>query len=81
MALYTAKNQGRNRAIGIAAAQATDEAALVRMEEDFDQAWTDGRVSLLQQAGPGGMDGAAAAGGPPPGERANQDNVGQPTAA
>lgn len=52
MALYTAKNQGRNRAVGISAAQAADAAGLLRVEDDFDQAWTDGRITLLRQAGP-----------------------------
>ncbi len=52
MALYTAKNQGRNRAIGIASAQAEDSAALLALEADFDLAWREGRLSLLRLAGP-----------------------------
>jgi diguanylate cyclase (GGDEF)-like protein len=52
MALYTAKNQGRNRAIGIHAAQAQDDAALRAIEADFDQAWQDARVTLQTTAGP-----------------------------
>lgn len=58
MALYTAKNQGRNRAVGISAARADDAAALARIEDDFDQAWTDGRVTLLRQTGPVAAEGA-----------------------
>jgi predicted signal transduction protein with EAL and GGDEF domain len=53
MALYTAKNQGRNRAVGIAAVQATDAPALAGTEADFDQAWQEGRVTLRRTTGPG----------------------------
>jgi diguanylate cyclase (GGDEF)-like protein len=59
MALYTAKNQGRNRAVGIAAAQVADAAALAWLEQDFDQAWTQGHITLLQQPGPGAPDAAS----------------------
>jgi diguanylate cyclase (GGDEF)-like protein len=52
MALYTAKSQGRNRAVGIVSATAADAATLRRIEADFDQNWRDGRVALLQTAGP-----------------------------
>ena len=52
MALYTAKNQGRNRAIGIGAVRAADAQALRAVEEGFDQAWHDGRVSLTRSHGP-----------------------------
>jgi len=52
MALYTAKNQGRNRAVGISSATAASRAALREIEADFDKAWHDGRVSLLQTPGP-----------------------------
>ena len=52
MALYTAKNQGRNRAVGIASASASSREALHEIESDFDRAWHEGRVTLLQTAGP-----------------------------
>ncbi len=53
MALYTAKNQGRNRAVGIDAVQAGDAQTLASTEADFDQAWQEGRVTLRRIAGPG----------------------------
>jgi diguanylate cyclase (GGDEF)-like protein len=52
MALYMAKNQGRNRAGGIVAAQASDPHALRGIEADFDRAWHDGRVTLKVAPGP-----------------------------
>lgn len=52
MALYTAKNQGRNCAVGIHQAQAADADALRALETDFDQARLEGRVALDQLAGP-----------------------------
>jgi diguanylate cyclase (GGDEF)-like protein len=52
MALYTAKNQGRNRAVGIVAAQAAADAELRRIEADFDRAWHEGRVTLKVAPGP-----------------------------
>lgn len=52
MALYTAKNQGRNRAVGIVSATATDGAELLALETDFEQAWREDRIALLRQAGP-----------------------------
>ena len=52
MALYTAKNQGRNRAIGITSAAAIDGVELLALETHFDQAWREGRVQLLRLAGP-----------------------------
>ncbi len=53
MALYTAKSQGRNRAIGIAGLQAqADAATLVRVEADFERAWHDGLLRLAVQPGP-----------------------------
>ena len=52
MALYTAKNQGRNRAVGIATARADDHEALRAIEAGFDQAWQDGRISLNRSVGP-----------------------------
>jgi hypothetical protein len=54
MALYTAKSQGRNRAVGVVSASAADAATLRAIEADFDQNWRDGRVTLLQTAGPSG---------------------------
>jgi diguanylate cyclase (GGDEF)-like protein len=52
MALYTAKGQGRNRAVGVTAARADEDAALQRIEADFEQAWNDGRITLLRTPGP-----------------------------
>jgi diguanylate cyclase (GGDEF)-like protein len=52
MALYTAKNQGRNRAVGIAAARAANPPELRGIEADFDRAWHDGRVTLKIAPGP-----------------------------
>jgi diguanylate cyclase (GGDEF)-like protein len=52
MALCMAKSQGRNRAVGIVSALAADAATLRVIEADFDQGWRDGRVTLLQTAGP-----------------------------
>ncbi|HJV62620.1 MAG TPA: GGDEF domain-containing protein [Albitalea sp.] len=53
MALYTAKSQGRNRAVGLASATAADDASLRAIESDFERAWHEGRVTLRQTAGPG----------------------------
>ncbi len=55
MALYTAKSQGRNRAVGIAGldpAAASDPASLGRVEADFERAWQDGLLRLVIQPGP-----------------------------
>ena len=52
MALYTAKNQGRNRAIGIASASAVDGVELLALESSFDRAWREGRIQLLRLPGP-----------------------------
>lgn len=52
MALYTAKNQGRNRAIGITSTTARDRDALRDVEADFERAWNEGRVTLMQTEGP-----------------------------
>jgi len=61
MALYTAKNQGRNRAVGIVSTTAASAEALRGIEADFDQAWRDGRVTLLQTPGPEARDNLRAA--------------------
>ena len=53
MALYTAKSQGRNRAVGLASASACDGPTLRAIEGDFERAWHEGRVTLRQTAGPG----------------------------
>ena len=58
MALYTAKNQGRNRAVGITSTTASSREALRGIEADFDLAWRDGRVTLLQTPGPELRDGS-----------------------
>jgi diguanylate cyclase (GGDEF)-like protein len=52
MALYTAKSQGRNRAVGIAGLRAPHREALREVESNFERAWTDGRVDLKLTAGP-----------------------------
>jgi predicted signal transduction protein with EAL and GGDEF domain len=52
MALYTAKNQGRNRAVGIVAAEAPAVPALQLIEADFDRAWHEGKVMLRVAPGP-----------------------------
>ncbi len=54
MALYTAKSQGRNRAVGIAQVEADSPAALRAVEADFERAWVDGRVQLRVDVGPPG---------------------------
>jgi diguanylate cyclase (GGDEF)-like protein len=53
MALYTAKSQGRNRAIGLVSASASDTQSLRAIESDFDRAWHEGRVTLRSTPGPG----------------------------
>lgn len=52
MVLYTAKAQGRNRAVGIATVDAQDAAALLEIEADFDAACHSQRVRLLHIPGP-----------------------------
>lgn len=52
MALYTAKAQGRNRAMGIASVNAADSSALVQIEADFDAACSSDRVALRAVLGP-----------------------------
>lgn len=52
MALYTAKGQGRNRAIGVLASAAKDDAELRFVEADFDRAWHEGRLTLQRSLGP-----------------------------
>jgi diguanylate cyclase (GGDEF)-like protein len=52
MALYTAKNQGRNRAVGIVAARAPAAPELREIEADFDRPWHEGRVTLKVAPGP-----------------------------
>lgn len=61
MALYTAKNQGRNRAVGITSSTAATPEALRDVEADFDRAWHEGRVTLLQTPGPEVRDNVRAA--------------------
>ena len=60
MALYTAKSQGRNRAIGISGAAATDNVGLMALESDFDRAWREGHIQLLRLTGPEAEAGAGA---------------------
>lgn len=52
MALYSAKSQGRNLALGIASVTAQDGAALRAVEADFELAWQEGRVALTRTPGP-----------------------------
>jgi diguanylate cyclase (GGDEF)-like protein len=52
MALYLAKSEGRNRAVGIAAASAPSAEALRAIDDDFDGARRDGRVTLTETVGP-----------------------------
>ena len=52
MALYTAKNQGRNNAMGIGKASAQDNRELLALEADFDLARSEGRVTLERLNGP-----------------------------
>ena len=52
MALYTAKSQGRNKSVGIVAAEASAEPALMNIEADFERAWQEGRVTLKIAPGP-----------------------------
>ncbi|HSW05355.1 GGDEF domain-containing protein [Aquabacterium sp.] len=52
MALYTAKSQGRNRAVGIVQADAADAEGLRQLEGDFERAWREGQVSLRIDTGP-----------------------------
>jgi len=59
MALYTAKSQGRNRAVGLVSASASDAQSLRAIERDFERAWHEGRVSLRQTPGPGAPDAPA----------------------
>ncbi|HEX2012403.1 MAG TPA: GGDEF domain-containing protein, partial [Roseateles sp.] len=52
MALYSAKAQGRNCAIGIVTVDARDVETLLQIEADFDAACSSERVSLRHIAGP-----------------------------
>jgi len=51
MALYLAKSQGRNRAVGIEHADAADAEGLRALERDFERAATEGRVLLCVDLG------------------------------
>jgi diguanylate cyclase (GGDEF)-like protein len=52
MALFTAKNEGRNRAVGITSTSAASIEALRAVEAEFEQACHDGRVTLVHAHGP-----------------------------
>jgi diguanylate cyclase (GGDEF)-like protein len=52
MALYAAKSQGRNLALGIRSAVARDDAGLRALEADFELAWQEGRATLKRLPGP-----------------------------
>jgi diguanylate cyclase (GGDEF)-like protein len=66
MALYTAKSQGRNCAVGIVDVQAADGAGLRALEADFERAWSEGRMRLRIDRGPPAPTAAATAMPPPP---------------
>ena len=53
MALYSAKGQGRHRAVGIVGCDAANPATLRDVEADFERAWQDGRLRLRTDLGPG----------------------------
>jgi len=53
MALYSAKGQGRHRAVGIVDCDASNPATLRDVEADFERAWQDGRLRLRTDLGPG----------------------------
>ena len=52
MALYTAKTQGRNRAIGIGSAHVREAGQVREIEADFEQARQNGQVELQEILGP-----------------------------
>ncbi|WP_396269359.1 diguanylate cyclase [Ideonella sp.] len=52
MALYLAKSQGRNQALGLAAVQAETPEALAEIEADFESATRLGKAQLQSLAGP-----------------------------
>ena len=52
MALYLAKSQGRNQALGLAAVQAETPEALAEIESDFESATRLGKAQLQSLAGP-----------------------------
>jgi len=52
MVLYTAKAQGRNQAVGLAAVDARDATVLSEIEADFDAACRSQRVRLQHIPGP-----------------------------
>jgi diguanylate cyclase (GGDEF)-like protein len=52
MALYVAKSQGRNRAVGLRAVAAAGADALRAIEADFERACGEGRVTLEVTTGP-----------------------------
>jgi len=52
MALYIAKSQGRNRAVGLAAIAASGADELRSVEADFERAWSEGRITLTVTPGP-----------------------------
>jgi hypothetical protein len=52
MVLYKAKAEGRNRAVGIAAVDASDADLLAAVLQDFDAACLNGQVRLTLLLGP-----------------------------
>ncbi|WP_077035481.1 GGDEF domain-containing protein [Pelomonas sp. KK5] len=63
MALYVAKAQGRNQAMGIATVKADDTDALAQIEADFEAACSSERVRMTQVPGPA-LSATPAAGNP-----------------
>ncbi|MBV8122624.1 MAG: GGDEF domain-containing protein [Burkholderiaceae bacterium] len=52
MLLYSAKAQGRNAAIGVAAVHPAPDTSLQQIEQDFEAACTQGQISLVHLPGP-----------------------------
>ena len=57
--MYMAKAHGRNKAYGIEAIEARDEAGLVALAGDLEAAWRAGLVRLLSQQGPAAGEGSS----------------------
>ncbi|MFZ2988049.1 diguanylate cyclase domain-containing protein [Ideonella sp.] len=54
-AMYIAKTQGRNRAVGIRRMPADGLAALETLMQDLEAAWRDGVIQLVEFQGPAGV--------------------------
>lgn len=51
-AMYVAKTQGRNRAVGVKRSSALDLEAVLRQVSDFESAWQAGELTLVEFNGP-----------------------------